>query len=186
MLRTIKITAALACAAILTGCAADTTTSDQEPADARAEQADTRPQAFAIYLDDSTTAESVIPAIVAAAHDQLVTVCEGNPGASVRVVNPLASGSYEDAQCSDILGGSEMTGQVSAPVTNGGERIGQAQQRWSPVGLVCSALLLGATLVLNWPGSHVGCNDPRAENPVGCQRVTAIGGGTLGLLCALI
>ncbi|MFS8064826.1 MAG: hypothetical protein ACMG6S_00515 [Byssovorax sp.] len=186
MLRTIKITAALACAAMLTGCAADTTTPDQEPADARAEQADTRPQAFVIHFDDSTTPESVIPAIVAAAHDQLVTACEGNRGASVRVFNPLASGSYEDIQCSDILGGSEVIGQASAPVANGGERIGQVQQKWSPVGLVCGALMLGAALAWNWPGSHAGCNDPRAENPVGCQRVTTIGIGSLGFLCGFI
>jgi hypothetical protein len=186
MLRTIKITAALACAAMLTGCAADTTTSDQGPADPRAEQADTRQQAFVIQLDASTTAESVIPAIVAAAHGKLVTVCAGNPGASVRVINPLASGSHEDVQCSDLLEGSETIGQASAPVANGGERIGQAQQKWSPVGLVCSALMFGAALAWNWPGSHAGCNDPRAENPAGCQAVTSVGLGSLGFLCGFI
>jgi hypothetical protein len=186
MLRTITITAVLACAVMLTGCAADTMTSDQEPAEVRAGQAGTPPQAFALHLDNSTTAENVIPAIVAAAHDQLVSVCEGNSGASVRVINPLASGSFEDVQCSDIFGSSEITGQASAPLTGGGERIGQTQQEWSLVGLACSALVLGATLAWNWPGSHAGCNDPRAENPVGCQALTSIGGGGLGLLCAFI
>jgi hypothetical protein len=186
MLRTITITAVLACAVMLTGCAADTMTRDQEPAEASAGQADTPLRAFALHLDNSTTSEDVIPAIIAAAHDQLVPACEGNPGASVRVFNPFAWETFEDVQCSDILGGHETTGQASASFMRGDERIGQAQQSFSPVGLLCSALVLGATLAWSWPGSHAGCNDPRAENPVGCQAVTGIGGGGLGLLCALI
>jgi hypothetical protein len=186
MLKTFSLVClGLLCSGVL-GCAAEVAPTDTaDPAPALAEPP-AEGQSFAVQLPHDVTTESVIPAIVAAGQDKLAAVCERTPGAGIRIANPLASGAFEDVQCSTILGESEMTEHASTALTSGGERIGQTQQKFSPVGLVCSALLLGATLAWNWPGSHVGCNDPRAENPVGCQAVTSIGGGGLGLLCALI
>lgn len=137
-------------------------------------------------MTPSTTAETVIPQILAAGHDELASMCAVNPAASIRVFNPLASGSYADVTCSAILVGGESVERSSDALTSGNEHIGQVQQEWSPFGLVCSALVLGATLAWNWPGSRTGCNTPGAENPTACQFVTGVGGGGLGLLCAFI
>ena len=100
--------------------------------------------------------------------------------------NPLASGDYTDVPCSAILDGDESVGQASDVLTSDSERIGTTQQQLSPFSLVCSALMLGASLAWNWPYGHEGCNAPGAENPSACRAVTSFGVGTLGLLCAFI
>jgi hypothetical protein len=132
----ITIAAVLSCAAMLAGCAADTTAPDLP-----AEQTDA-PQAFEVRLRGDATAESATAAILAAGQEQLVTACEQTPGASVRIMNPLASGDYADVACSSILDGA---GQTSEALTIG-ERIGEAQQPFTPIGgILCSLASLVAT-----------------------------------------
>jgi hypothetical protein len=48
---------------------------------------------FEVPMTPHTTAETVIPQILAAGHDELASICAANPTASMRVFNPLASGS---------------------------------------------------------------------------------------------
>lgn len=141
---------------------------------------------FEVRLVPNVTTDDVIPAIVHAGHDQLAALCNEYPGVSIRVFNPLVSGSYEDVGCSTILGGSEATRQESTALGRDGERIGTAQQPLSPFSLVCGVLVLGATLAWNWPYGQEGCNTPGAENPGACRAVTSFGGGAMGLLCDLI
>ena len=81
----------------------------------------------------------------------------------------------------------DSTGETSFAVMSDVDGpIGTVPQKWSPVGLVCSALLFGATLAWNWPWGQEGCNAPGAENPTACRALTGIGAGGLGLLCAFI
>ncbi len=107
MLRTLSTMAVLAWCAMLTGCAAETTTSLDTTAPGAAGESAGAAQPFAVRLGGDATAETAIPAIVAAGRDQLIAVCE---------------------------------------------------QGYSP----------------------------SAENPTGYRAITALGGGGLGLLCAVI
>jgi hypothetical protein len=67
------------------------------------------------------------------------------------------------------------------------ERIGVAQDPWSPFGLACGIVAASLGLAFNWPfGGHAGCKDPHAANPGACEAVTGGGSVALGLLCALI
>ena len=111
----------LLCSGVL-GCAADvapTDTGDHGPA--LAEQT-AEGQSFVVQLSPDVTAESVIPAILAAGHVQLAAACETSPGASVRIVHALASGAFTEVPCSRILGG-ESTEQTSGALTSG-EQVG--------------------------------------------------------------
>ena len=158
-------------------------------ADDPASESPTEPgasESFVVRLTPDTSKEGVTQQIVEAGQAQLAIACAGNSGASVRIFNPLASGDYTDVPCSAILDGGESVGQASEALTSGSERIGMTQQPLSPFSLVCSALMLGATLAWNWPYGQEGCNAPGAENPSACRALTSFGGGALGLLCALI
>lgn len=183
MLRTITITAELACTAMLTGCAADTTTFDQGPAPA-AEQPITEPQAFTLRLDSATTAETVIPAIMAVGHDQIAMACEANPGASIRIFNPLAPGDYADVPCTAILGDNESTGGTGAALTSDIDGpIGQDRQKIGPISfLMCGLFAAGSTLALNYGVC------PHARTPKdrkNCGHVSNFGGAAITILCAI-
>lgn len=102
-----RLMMSLGFAAALASCAADTTAPDQLPAQT-AEAPATEPSAFTLWLDRATTAETAIPAIVAAAHQQLAAACERTPGAAVRILNPLASGSYQDVCNAGTFGSSAV------------------------------------------------------------------------------
>lgn len=135
--------------------------------------------AFAVQLSGNTTAENVIERIIEAGREQLATACTAQPEASVRIFNPLASGSYEDVACSTLLDGGESVGHTSEALSSGGERIGQVQQKWSPFGLGCTALVGLSALFVN----YALCSRPGAEHPDAC-RYTADGGFfTLGIAC---
>jgi hypothetical protein len=129
------------------GCAADVApndTGDHGPALAppTAER-----QSFAVQLSRDARAETVVPAIVAAGHDELAAACASTPGAAIRILNPLASEAFEDVSCASILSG-EGTAETSAALSGEptGERIGEAQQPFTPVGgVLCSLAALIAT-----------------------------------------
>lgn len=148
------------------------------------DEADNAPQRFTVRLDRATTAENVIPQIVAAARGPLASMCEEHPGASLRIMNPLASEAYQDVPCTSVLGGDSATGEANAALVsdeNDGP-IGTVQQKWSPFGLVCSALTIGSSLVAN----YALC--PKAINPTDekhCRWVSDGGFGTLSFLCFL-
>jgi hypothetical protein len=120
MLKIVTIAARVACGAMLGGCAADVAPQgaiDDGPALA-ASLAETAPQTFEMQLRSDTTAETILPQIVQAGHAQLIEACENNPGASVRVYNPLASGAYADLQCTAILGGEKTLGESWQTLTS--------------------------------------------------------------------
>ena len=154
------------------------------PGLARADEPTSSPEAskpFVVQLRGDTTAETVIPQLVEAGREQLATACAPTPGASVRIFNPLAEGSYEDVACSTILDGGESVGQTSEALTSG-ERIGQVEQARSPIGLGCTAFVGLAALFAN----YALCNRPTAQQPEACHAVNDAGMFGLGVACAFI
>jgi hypothetical protein len=75
--------------------------------------------------------------------------------------------------------------QTSTP-SWGGEPMGEAKQKFSPVGAACSLVTLGLGLIFNWPGGKHGCDDPNASNPGACRAVTAGSSIGLGIACWFI
>jgi hypothetical protein len=138
--------------------------------------------AFVVPMTPTTTAETVISQIVEAGREQLAAACVANPGASVRILNPLASGDHADVACSTILDGGESVGQSSEALTSGRENVGQAQQKLTPIGIGCSIVMLGLGIFMN----HAICQYPGAENPNACGWLSEAGMGGLGLACAFI
>src|SRR4051812_4469170 len=117
------------------------------PASAETNESTTNPEAsnaFVALTAPTTTAETGVPQIVEAGREQLAAACVANSGASIRIMNPLASGSYEDVDCSTILAGGESVGQTSEALMSGGEHIGQVQQKGIITTVACFA---GATTV---------------------------------------
>lgn len=138
--------------------------------------------AFVVRLTANASKEDVIQQIVETGQDQLAAACEVKPGTSIRVFNPLASGSYEDVSCESILGSQEPTGQTGEALTSGGENIGQVQQKLTPIGLGCSVVMFGLGIFMN----HAICQYPGAENPRACAALAEFGMGGLGVICAFI
>jgi hypothetical protein len=129
------------------GCAADiapTATGDPEPA---AEQT-AEGQSFEVPLPRDSTAESVIPAILTAGHGELAAACATTPEASIRIMNPLASGAFNDVSCAKLLANEEPEETSAALVSDpAAERSGEARQPITPVGgVLCSlaSLIAGA------------------------------------------
>jgi hypothetical protein len=63
---------------------------------AETDESTTKPEAsktFVAPTSSTTTAGTVIPQIIAAGREQLAAACVVNPGASIRIINPLVSGS---------------------------------------------------------------------------------------------
>ena len=86
------------------------------PAGAVTDELTTNPDAsnaFVASTSPSTAAETVIPQIVEAGRERLAAACAVDPGASVRIINSLASGDHEDVACSTILDGGGSVGQAS-------------------------------------------------------------------------
>ena len=143
-------------------------------------------RAFKVDLGPLASVADVIPAIVEAGRAQLSTACEATPGATVRIVNPLASGDFTDVSCADILATpAALTGQTSEALSNepGRERIGQAQQGLGAISLVaCGLFAAGSFLFLN----EVLC--PAAKTPsarTDCSHVANFGGAGITILCAI-
>lgn len=181
MLETI-LTGVLACGAMLTGCAADTPPLDTSAQGPPAEPADAVAPTFEVRLGSKMSQEAVIPEILAAGHDQLVTACTADPGATIRVFNPLASGDFADLTCGSVLRG-KAAGQAAAPFTNNGESTGQTEQPLGPISLVaCGLFAAGSFLFLN----EVLC--PRATSPQdreNCGHVGNFGSAAITILCAI-
>jgi hypothetical protein len=178
----------LACRGLLPGvlgCAVDVApvaTSDQGPSPAAPTA---EGQSFEAQLPGDITAETVIPAIVAAGRVELAAACATAPGASIRVMNPLASSAFEDVSCSSVLQSLESTAATSASFTGNDSDgpIGTAQQKWSPFGVGCTVAVGLAALV----ATYALC--PRATNPQDekhCGYVTNGGFTGLGVMCAFI
>lgn len=174
-------TISLACLLLsgVLGCAANvvpTDTDDQGPA--LAEQI-AKGQSFEVQLSRDITAESVIPAIVAAGHTELVTACESTPGAAIRILNPLTSGSFENVSCAAILSGEESTAETSAALSSA-LHIGQVQQKGVITTVACFAA--GATVFL---GTRYGvCPHGKTEQiRTACNDFGGWSNLGLGLLC---
>src|SRR5512132_1452227 len=60
-------------------------------------------RSFEVQVPRDVTAETVIPALVEASRGELAVVCAATPGASIRIMNPLASGTFEDVSCTSVL-----------------------------------------------------------------------------------
>jgi hypothetical protein len=152
-----------------------------DPGRALADEPSREPEAsnaFVVHLAQTTTAETVISQIVEAGREQLAAACAAHPDASIRVFNPLASGSYADVSCSTILDGSEPVAQSSEALPSG-EHIGQIQQKWSPFGLGCTAFVGLSALFVN----YALCNRPGAEQPDLCRYTADAGFFGLGIAC---
>ena len=79
----------------------------------------------------------------------------------------------------------EQSGEhsIASRVPDLGEAVGEVRQPWSLVGVACSLVTTGLGLAFNWPGSRTGCNDPRANHPDACAKVTTLGAAALGVVC---
>jgi hypothetical protein len=182
MLRTITVAVAVACGAMLSGCAADVApldTLDHGPAVA-AQQADTTVRIFEVWLRGDTVAETILARIVEAGHAQLVEGCESNPGALVRVYNPLASGAYADVPCAAILGGAKTSGEPQHMLTSepGDGATGESQQHLTPAGLLCGLLTIGVGLASTWS-----CERYPDQ---WCPWPAAAGTSTMSLICMFL
>ena len=128
------------------------------------------------------TAEDVIPAILAVGHAQLVIACEQTPEASVRILNPLASGDYADVACSSILEGTRQTSDALTSDEKDGP-IGTTQQKFGPISLLaCGIGTIGTALFTRYalcPGA------PTERDRTSCNDVGLWGGTALTVVCTL-
>jgi hypothetical protein len=149
------------------------------------DEAGNAPQSFTVRLDRGTTAENVIPQIVAAARGQLAPMCEEHPGASVRIFAPLASNAYTDVPCSSALADDGANGEASAAlvISESDGSIGQAQQKLGPISFLMCGLFAGGSTLFT---TYVLCPRARTERDrANCGHVSAGGGFALGILCAI-
>ena len=157
-------TFSLACLGLFVGvlgCAADVAPTDAGDHGPTLAEPTAEGQSFAVQLPHDVTTDSVIPAMLAAGHDELAAACASTPGESVRILNPFASGAFEDVSCASVLSG-EGTAEASAARASepAGERVGQDHQPLTPIGgVLCSiASLLAATAAANeckkWRGPN--------------------------------
>jgi hypothetical protein len=129
---------------VLTGCAGDTTQLDTAVQGSPAEHPAAL-ESFRVPLAGDATAETAIPAILVAGHEQLVAACGQTPRASVRIMNPLAPDDLADVACSAILDGTWQTSDALTHATTG-EQTGEAREPLTPIGgLLCSLASLVAT-----------------------------------------
>ncbi len=182
MLRIVTIAAGVAGGVMLVGCAADVAPGgaiDDGPAMA-ASLAETASQIFEVRLRRDTTAETILPQIVEAGHAPLIEACESNPGASVRVYNPLASGAYADWPCAAILGAEATPGESRQTLASARVEgvTGESQQHITPVGLLCGLLTIGAGLASTWA-----CQKYPDQ---WCPWPAAAGTSTMSLICMFL
>lgn len=80
----------------------------------------------------------------------------------------------------------DMESVPGAGDSEGSERVGEAEERWSPAGVVCSILMAAIASSFNWPWGREGCNSPRAEHPNACKVMTAVVPAAIGIACAFL
>ncbi len=136
-------------------------------------------ETFAFHLDGEVKTEDVVLQIAIHGREQLAAACAAHPAASVRIYNPLSPGEFADLSCASILGDDIPLIETGDALKS--EPIGEAQQRWSILGLGCSLFILGVSWLLN-----AGCDTPRSEDPKSCHDVTNWGFGALGVACAFL
>jgi hypothetical protein len=179
MLKTFSLAClGLLCSGVL-GCAAEvapTATADPAPALA---QSPAEGQSFAVQLPQDVPTESVIPAIVGAGQDKLAAVCASTPGAAIRVLNPLASGAFEDVSCASILAGAG-TAETSAALSSP-EHIGQVQQKGLITTVACFA---GSAATFLVPRYGICPHGATEQIRTDCNDVGGWGSLGIGLLCA--
>ena len=176
MRRALTIAGVLVCTAMLTGCAADTTPTDH----AGAEPTEAMQRTFQVQLRGDMPNEAVIPAILAAGHEQLTTACEQMPETTVRILNPLASGEYADIACSTILGG-EDAAQASEALSST-EHIGQVQQKGIISTVACFA---GGAAAFFVPRYGICPHGSTEQARTDCNDVGGWGSFGIGFVCAL-
>lgn len=142
---------------------------------------------FKTYSD--MTVDNITDVVIANGFDEITTVCQRLPDASVRIINPLASGAFEDVPCSFFLEDG-VVNQSMGPFTSGGERAGQVQQGIggpiSTAACFLGPLVIGAGLGWNWWGMKGLC--PRIEDPKArsnCDALTFGGPAFIGVLCVI-
>ncbi len=141
-------------------------------------------QSFEVQVPRDITPGNVVAALVKAGRAELAAACEATPDASIRIMNPLASGTFEVLPCASVLDSDEATAASSTALTSNESDgpVGTVQQRWSLFGMACSVLTIGSGLV----ASRLLC--PRATNPQdarNCGNFSDAGFSTLGFLCFL-
>ncbi|XXX74847.1 hypothetical protein WMF30_45060 [Sorangium sp. So ce134] len=178
MCRTTTSAGLLACGAMLTGCTVETTPGHGETEEPETEEMGGVLQTFGVQLPSDTTEENVIPRVVAAGREEIAEACERTSSVSVRVFNPLALGVYADIPCSTILDDAGEVGGVRMNHQNDG-RVGETQQKLTPLGVGCAAFIGAAGLVAQFgvcPRARTGRDKRR------CDYWT--GGGFFGLTVA--
>jgi hypothetical protein len=160
------------------------------PAGAETDEPTTNPEAskaFVAMPSPTMTAETVIPQIVEAGREQLAAACVVNPGASVRINNPLASGDHVDVPCSTILDDGESVGRASEALATGGEHLGQTQQKGVITTVACfaagAALFAGTRYGVCEYGGGPGAEGDRRR--AACNDVGGWGSLGLGFFCTL-
>lgn len=147
--------------------------------------------AVEVRLTENRNAEAMLAQVLSAAHEQLMPVCSAHPEGSIRVVDPLDPARYTDVTCAAILervnaaglaGVPAMSERSSEPLTSQPEeRVGEAQQRWSPLGLLCGLFVTGVAI-----GLTEACKAHNPGNPQ-CEYAPSGGAGIIGaMLCALL
>lgn len=180
MLKAISLTCLVLLSGAL-GCVADVAPSETgdygpTPAEQTAEG-----QSFKVQLPRDVMMESVVPAIVAAGHAQLAVACASTPEASIRIMHPLASGSFEDVSCASILSGDESTVETSAALSSA-EHLGQVQQKGVISTVACFA---GGAATFLVPRYGICPHGATEKIRTDCNDVGSWGGLGIGFLCAL-
>lgn len=176
MRRAVTVAGVLVCTAVLTGCVADTTPTDH----AGAEPTEAMQRSFQVQLRGDMPNEAVIPAILAAGHEQLTAACAQVPEMTVRILNPLASGEYVDIACWTILGG-EDTAQASEALSST-EHIGQVQQKGVISTLAC---LVGGTAAFLGTSYGVCPYGQTEQIRTNCSNWGGWGSVGIGFVCAM-
>lgn len=165
-----------ASAGLCTACAADhSPTDDGMMSDDGGP--DVRPS-FEVSLSGGATADAAVAEILKARRAQMIAACSALPAGAIRVANPLAPG-YTDVSCASILTDEAVEDAEPTPPTS--EGIGEARQKWSPLGLACELAFLGfGAGISSACSSHGG-------DPSTCGYSAPIGAGVIGIaVCSLL
>ena len=179
MLKALSLAASGVLLGALVGCTADVAPLAADP-DLGAEQAAPTAKTFEVTLRGEMTTESVVSAIVAAGREELAAACAAMPEMTIRIMNPLASGAFEDRLCTTLLS-SEGTAEASEAFVSA-EHIGHAQQKSIITSVACFTAATTAFI-----GTSYGiCPHGKTEKiRTDCNNWGGWGGVGLGFVCGL-
>jgi hypothetical protein len=180
MLQAISLTCLVLLSGAL-GCVADVASTETGAYGPTPTEQTAKGQSFEVQLPRDVTMESVVPAIVAAGHAQLAVACASTPDASIRIMHPLASGSFEDVSCASIPSGDESTGETSAALSSA-EHLGQVQQKGVISTVACFAGAAATFLVPRYGICPHGTTERIRTN---CNDAGGWGSLGIGLVCTL-